>query len=226
VFLDGEQSLLHKSNIQNSIFPSLIIRRQKRFGSKKEAEDFKDGIAGSQGSSNAGKVMVLTGDGMENTPEAQPISANNNDKLFESTAKEIKDNICFAHKINPSIMGVKVAGSLGNAQELEMSYAIFEKNVILPERDLMESMWSEIMQICDIKGKIQFNGFKLLGEEIVEDTSGASKTRDLVNAMSPLLANALLKSMTINEQRALGMLPPLEGGDELPTMSSETPPMI
>lgn len=226
VFLDGEQSLLHKSNIQNSIFPSLIIRRPKRFGSKKEAEDFKDGIAGSQGSSNAGKVMVLTGDGMENTPEAQPISANNNDKLFESTAKEIKDNICFAHKINPSIMGIKVQGSLGNAQELEMSYAIFEKNVVMPERESMEQMWSELMQICNVKGKLQINGFKLLGEEIVEDVSGSSKTRDLIGAMSPLLANALLKSMTVNEQRALGGLPPLEGGDELPTMSTEIPPAL
>jgi len=162
VFLDGEQSLLHKSNIQNSIFPSLIIRRPKRFGSKKEAEDFKDGIGGASGSSNAGKVMVLTGDGIENTPEAQTVSSNNNDKLFESTAKEIKDNICFAHKINPSIMGIKVSGSLGNAQELEMSYAIYEKNVILPEREDNEDIWSEIMQIANVEGMLTFKSFQII----------------------------------------------------------------
>lgn len=170
VFLDGEQSLLHKSNIQNSIFPSLIIRRPKRFGSKKEAEDFKEGISGNSGASNSGKVMVLTGDGMENVPEAIPLSANNNDKLFESTAKEIKDNICFAHKINPSIMGIKVQGSLGNAQELEMSYAIFEKNVIMPEREDMEEMWSEIMQVCNVKGKLEFKEYQVIEKAITPET--------------------------------------------------------
>jgi len=162
VSLDGEQSLLHKSNIQNSIFPSLVIKRPKRFGSKKEQTEFIDGLNGNKGADNAGRVMVLTGDGMENVPEVVPITANNNDKLFESTAKEIKDNICFAHKINPAIMGIKVQGSLGNAQELEMSYSIFEKNVIFPEREEMEEMWSEIMQICDVKGKLSFKSFQII----------------------------------------------------------------
>jgi hypothetical protein len=224
VFLDGEQSLLHKSNIQNSIFPSLIIRRPKRFGSKKEAEDFKDGIAGASGSSNAGKVMVLTGDGMENTPEAQTVSSNNNDKLFESTAKEIKDNICFAHKINPSIMGIKVQGSLGNAQELEMSYAIYEKNVILPEREENEDIWSELMQIAEVEAKLNLKGFKIIGDNIVDgEESKVNKTGELLNAMSPLLANKVLENLTINEIRKIAGLPNVADGDKL---ASPTPPQI
>jgi len=228
VFLDGEQSLLHKSNIQNSIFPSLIIRRPKRFGSKKEAEDFKDGIAGASGSSNAGKVMVLTGDGMENTPEASTVSANNNDKLFESTAKEIKDNICFAHKINPSIMGIKVAGSLGNAQELEMSYAIYEKNVILPEREENEDIWSEIMQIAGVEGKLNIKGFKIIGEDIVDgEESKVNKTGELLNAMSPLLANKVLENLTINEIRKIAGLANVPDGDKLANPAAPvTPPAL
>jgi hypothetical protein len=167
-YLDGEQSYFHKSNLQNSIFPSLIIRRPKRFGSKKEVEDFKDGLMNNKGAKNAGKVFVLTGDGMENTPEVIVPGSQSNDKLFEGTAKELKDNICFAHKINPSIMGVKVAGSLGNAQELEMSYAIFEKNVVFPMRKQLTFMYNELMQIANIDGTFTIQDFKIIEGQVID----------------------------------------------------------
>ena len=225
-YLDNEQSFFHKSNIQQSIFPSMVIRRPKRFGSKKEVEDFKDGLETKKGAKNAGKVQVLTGDGMENVPEVVFPSANNNDKLFEGTARELKDNICFAHGINPAIMGIKVAGSLGNAQELEMSYSIYEKNIVMPLREEIEEMFDELMQIFQISGKFIVKQFKIIGDVVVEEQANKNKTAELLSAMSPLLSNSILKVMTINEQRALGGLAPIAGGDTVPTNSPETPPSI
>lgn len=220
-FLDGEQSYFHKSNLQNSIFPSLIIRRPKRFGSKKETEDFKEGLMQNKGAKSAGKVFVLTGDGMENTPEVVTPSAQQNDRLFEGTSKELKDNICFAHKINPAIMGVKVAGSLGNAQELEMSYAIFEKNVVFPMRVRLEKMYNELLQIAGVNGKFNINGFKIVGEEIVGgEESKINKTGELLNTMSPLLANKVLDNLTINEIRAIAGLANVPDGDKLANPSA------
>jgi hypothetical protein len=217
VFLDGEQSFFHKSNIQNSIFPSMVVRRPKRFQSKKEMEDFKEGLQAKKGAKNAGAVQVLTGDGMENVPEVVFPSANNNDKLFEGTARELKDNICFAHGINPSIMGIKVAGSLGNAQELEMSYSIYEKNIVNPFREEIQEMFNELMQICSIEGVFEVKQFKIIGDTVVEEQANKNKTAELLSAMSPLLSNSILKVMTTNEQRALGGLKPIEGGDVVPT---------
>lgn len=167
-YLDGEQSYFHKSNLQNSIFPSLIIRRPKRFGSKKEVEEFRDGLIQNKGAKSAGKVFILTGDGNENMPEVVVPPAQQNDKLFDTTAKELKDNICFAHKINPAIMGVKVAGSLGNAQELEMSYAIFEKNVVFPMRKQLNYMYDELMQIANVKGQFKILDFKIVESQVIE----------------------------------------------------------
>jgi len=219
-YLDGEQSLLHKSNIQNSIFPSVYIRRPKRFSNKKEIDDFIDGLKGNQGSENAGKVGVLSGDGFENTPEVVQVSANNNDKLFTETSKSIQDNICFAHKINPSIMGIKVAGSLGNAQELEMSYAIWEKNVVMPERQIIEEIGKELLHIGDVEGTLTVNGYKLLGEEILDDVDTVNKTAEVLSAMSPLLANKILEAMTINQILDLVGLPKVEDGDKRPSETS------
>lgn len=113
-------------------------------------------------------------------------------------------------------MGIKVAGSLGNAQELEMSYAIFEKNVVFPFRRMIEEVFNDIMFIAGIKGDFIINGFKIVGEEILEDENGISRTGELLNAMSPLLAGKVLNSLTINEVRNIARLQPIEGGDELP----------
>jgi hypothetical protein len=224
IFLDGEQSFLHKSNIQNSIFPSMVIRRPKRFGSKEEITNFTDGLTANQGAENTGKVWVLTGDGFDNTPEVVQVSANNNDKLFESTAKEIKDNICFAHGINPSIMGIKVAGSLGNAQELEMSYAIWEKNIVMPDREELEQLFQDLMQIASVEGNFNIKGFKIIGEEIINgEESKVNRTGELLNAMSPLLANKVLENLTINEIRAIAGLSSVDGGDEIARPSTPEP---
>lgn len=221
-YLDGEQSFLHKSNIQNSIFPSIFIRRPKRFGSKEEITKFIDGLTSNKGASGAGKIGVLTGDGFEDTPEVVQVSANNNDKLFESTSKEIKDNICFSHEINPSIMGIKVAGSLGNAQELEMSYNIFEKNVVMPMRSQVEEMFNELLQIAGINGKMVINGYKIIGEVITEGVDNT--VLDKINKVSPLVANNILGSMTVNQKLALIGLPPVEGGNVAP--GAQLPPQI
>lgn len=172
IFLDGEQSMLHKSNIQNSIFPSFVIKRPKEFGSKEEINKFIEGLQGNKGAENAGHVMVLTGNGQEQLPDVVTLNANNNDQLFIQTSKEIKDNICFAHEINPSIMGIKVAGSLGNAQELEMSYAIFEKNVVAPMREEIEYIFNDLLFIAGIKGDFVLNEFKIVEVSVTQTNKG------------------------------------------------------
>lgn len=220
-FLDGEQSFLQKNNIQESIFPSMFIRRPKRFANQKEIDDFKAGLMRKKGAENAGHIGVLSGDGFENTPEVVAPPSSQNDNLFIQTEKSIKDNICYAHKINPSIVGIKVAGSLGNAQELEMSYAIWEKNVVLPLREIIEDLGKTLLQIAGIVGEFKVNDFKLFGN--VEE-AGTVDTGTLIDSMSPLLANKVLESLTKNEIRGLAGLKSIKGGDDVP--NSLTPPAL
>lgn len=169
-FLDSEQAFFHKSNIQNSVFPSAVIRRPKEFGSIDEINKFKAEIQGKQGAGNAGKLLVLTGNGFDDTPEYQQVQPNSNDSLFTETAKELKDQICFAHKINPAIMGIKVAGSLGNSEELRMSYAIFEKNVITPLREVMTEVANDLADIANVKNTVVLKEYKIIEDEVVETT--------------------------------------------------------
>lgn len=167
-YLDSEQSFFHKSNLQNGIFPSLAIRRPKNFSSLEEVKRFKEEISLKTGAGNAGKVLVLTGNGFDDTPTIEGISSNNNDTMFTETSKEIKENICIAHKINPSIMGVKVSGQLGNTTEIKDSYVIFEKNVVMPERETLEYIFNEIIEVYGIKTTLTINNYQIIDNQIEE----------------------------------------------------------
>jgi hypothetical protein len=169
--LSGDIAFFMKNNIKNSVFFSGVIRRPKDFSSIDEIDKFKHQIESSKGPENGGKLLVLTGNGMDDVPEYTPLQANNNDKLFTDTIKIITDEICFAHKINPSIMGVKVQGSLGNAQELQMSYAIFEKNVVKPIREELQDLINTILQEADIQFDMTFNDYQIIDDELINKSS-------------------------------------------------------
>jgi hypothetical protein len=170
VQLDGEQAYFHKNNIQNAIFPSLAIRRPKEFQSITEIEQFKREIADKTGAANAGKVIVLTGNGMDDVPEIVNIPTNDNSKIFDSTSKELKENISIAHKINPAIMGIKTGGQLGATTEIQDSYTIFEKNVVIPDRDIIQEVLNELIHIAGIHDSITINNYQIVEGQIVDKT--------------------------------------------------------
>ena len=165
-YLDSEQSFFHKQNIQNSVFPSIVIRRPKEFQSQDEIDTFREQLRMKQGAENSGSALVLTGQGFDQTPEVIFSSSNPNDTVFAETAKECKEQICISHKINPAVMGIKVQGSLGNAQELEMSYTIFEKNVVMPLRHQVEDIFGEIVDACGFNNTMIINDYQIIEREI------------------------------------------------------------
>jgi capsid portal protein len=165
--LDGEIAYFHKNNIMNSVFPSLVIKRPKEFNSIEEIQAFKEEITSKTGAHNAGRVLVLTGNGKDDVPELDSIKVSENDKMFETVSKEIKDQLCFAWSLNPSIMGIKVAGSLGNAEELQMSYAIFEKNVVMPYRRELTEIFNQLLFIANQKNEVEINNYQILDKTIV-----------------------------------------------------------
>lgn len=170
VQLDAEQAYFHKNNIQNAIFPSLAIRRPKEFQSIAEIEQFKREIADKTGAANAGKVIVLTGNGMDDVPEIVNIPTNDNSKIFDSTSKELKENISIAHKINPAIMGIKTGGQLGATTEIQDSYTIFEKNVVQPDRAIIEEILNELIHIAGIHDSITINNYQIIEGQIIDKT--------------------------------------------------------
>lgn len=170
MYLDGESSLLHKSNIQESIYPSLIIKRPKNFKSPDEAAKFHDALTRKKGSDNAGFVWVLTADTKDMLPEVDTIQTSGNDKLFLQTDERMDASICRAHQIDPFIMGIRVSGKLGSGQELEHSYLTFEKNYVMPIREDLEYIFNDFLSIFGINKTLTINNYQIVDGKIEDET--------------------------------------------------------
>jgi len=219
-FLSGELSYFAKSNIQNSVFPSFAMMFPKRPQSEEEKSMIKHTIDRLKGAANAGKAVAFFANSADQLPKIESLPTNGNDKLFHEASALNTEQICFAHTIDPILMGVRTTGSLGGGADIKQAYVIFEKNVVMPLRAQVEEIVNELLEIAKIPGEYTINNFQIINETIVEIEGDASKTADAINSLSPLVATKVLNAMTPNEVRSLASLPPIEGGDVIPT---ETP---
>lgn len=212
-FLSGEMSYLQKASIQNSIFPSFAMMFPKKPQGKEEMELIRNTVNKLKGAENAGKAVAFFANSKEQLPELVNVPTNQNDELFKGTSELITEQICFAHTIDPILLGVRTTGSLGNGSDIKQAYIIFEKNVVTPLRECVTDIMNGILKIADIDTKLDITNFQIINETITVVEDEGSATMDALNSMSPLVATKVLEMMTINEVRALAGLPPVEGGD-------------
>lgn len=172
--LDGDIAFFQKQNIHNGVFPSGVIRRPKKFSSIDEIKKFKEEIGSKKGSKNAGNLMVLTGEGFEDTPEYIQVQSNNNDKLFETTLRDLNREIAIGHGLDPSIAGISTGGTLGNNQQIEMLYSIFEKDVVSPLRRTMEEILNDLIDIAKIPNSIKIKDYQIIEKVIVENKNNTN----------------------------------------------------
>jgi hypothetical protein len=222
-YLSGELSYFAKSNIQNSVFPSFAMMFPKRPQSEEEKNVLRSTIDKMKGAANAGKAVAFFANSQDQLPKIESIPTNQNDKLFQEASGLNTEQICFAHTIDPILMGVRTTGSLGSGSDIKQAYVIFEKNVVMPLREQVADIFNEILRIARINADFRINNFQIINETIVEVEGDASKTQDALNAMSPLVATKVLDTMTPNEVRALASLPPIEGGDAIASNQPQTP---
>lgn len=209
-FLSGELSYFAKSNIQNSIFPSFAMMFPKRPQSEEEKHMIKDTIDRLKGAQNAGKAVAFFANSQDQLPKIESLPTNSNDKMFQEASGLNTEQICFAHTIDPILMGVRTTGALGSGSDIKQAYVIFEKNVVMELRQQIEVIFNEILTIARIPAEFTINNFQIIGDTIVEVDEETSKIKDALNSLSDALLSKVLEKMTTNEIRALASLPPID----------------
>jgi hypothetical protein len=208
-FLSGELSYLQKSNIQNSIFPSFAMMFPKKPQGPEEMQLIKDTVAKLKGAENGGKTVAFFANNKESLPDLVSIPTNSNDELFRGVSELNTEQICFAHTIDPILLGVRTSGALGSGSDIKQAYVIFEKNTIIPLRETVTDIINGLLKVVGIDAKVEITNYQIVNETI---TSVNEKGRDVINslnAMNPTLATKVLENMTANEIRELASLPPL-----------------
>ena len=216
IFLDGEESYLQKTNIIESIFPSFALFFPKKPTNDKEIEAVKSSVNKAKGAQNAGRIFTFFAGKKDEMPELKEIPKNNNDNLFENTSQRIDVKICQAHTIDPILMGIRITGSLGNGSDIKQSYVIFEKNDITPRRRRIEIFIGNLMRLFGVPAEFSINNYQIISETIVNQ--GADNYKEVLEVLqnvSPLVANKLLEKLTDNEVRGIAKLPGVIGGDRI-----------
>ena len=216
-FLSGELSYFAKSNIQNSVFPSFAMMFPKRPQSEEEKNMIRTTIDRLKGAANAGKAVAFFANSQDQLPKIESLPTNGNDSLFQEASQLNTEQICFSHTIDPILMGIRTTGSLGSGSDIKQAYIIFEKNVVMPLREMVADIFNELLFIAKIDADFTINNYQIINEAIVELEGDTSKTNDALNTLSPLVATKVLNTMTQNEIRALASLHPVPDGDIVPT---------
>lgn len=202
-FLDGEMSYLQKSNILNSIFPSFAIMFPKKPQSEEEKNAIKKTVEQGKGARNGGKTLAFFANSKEALPEIQSIPTNANDNLFQVTTESIDSKICQAHTIDPILMGIRVSGKLGSGSDIKQSYTIFEKNVIIPQKNRIERIINELFKIGKVKAEFSLKSYAIINDVITERDEKTQKLVDSINSLPQNIQTTVLNKMTDAEIRSL-----------------------
>jgi hypothetical protein len=163
-----------------------------------------------KGAENAGKAVAFFANNKEQLPELVNVPSSDNDTLFKEASELITEQICFAHTIDPILLGVRTSGSLGNGSDIKQAYIIFEKNVVIPIRETVMDIFNGLLKIADIDSKIDIKNYQIINETIVERDEETKALIDQFNTLPQPLQAKVIENMTAEEIRALVGLKPLE----------------
>ncbi len=158
-----------------------------------------------------------------NLPEVEIIKSMSEQERQRFDADKQSDEVVANGELNVAAVKVPAKAKGGVVKAFQgpnadkEAYIIFEKNVVIPLREMVTEIFQELLNISRLKADFTIKNFQIINETIVEVEGDASKTQDALNAMSPLVATKVLNTMTTNEVRALASLPPIEGGDVVPS---------
>jgi len=239
--VDTEISNYYLNSIKNGFTAQTHIQLFKGIPTPEEARAtarrFKENY---QGTDNAGGLIIQYNDPTEKESVISNLQPSDFDKQFDLLNKTVQQEIFVAHKVNsPMLFGVRVEGQLGGRTELIEAYEMFHHAYIEPRQQKIDDVFSYLLEpIAQVRLEtinkppigLDYQALftagvitneearKELGLPLITEVKQSS-LNDAINALSPLVANNVLSNMTINEKRQLAGLPPIAGGDALPSAS-------
>jgi hypothetical protein len=248
--LDVEIANFHVNNIKNNFWGSYLINFPNGIPTPEESDAIERQMKMKfGGTDNAGRFLVNFSDSPETKPELTPLTPSDLDKQFDILNKTVQQEIFVAHRVtSPMLFGVKTEGQLGGRAEMVESYEIFKATYI---EDRVQRIERSVNYLASFNG---VTGLKLqptepISEQLTEtallqistkdelrekaglpileteELGGARLVADAINALSPLVANKVLESMSPNEIRALAALPPKAEGEALPDATGAALPV-
>jgi hypothetical protein len=200
------------------------------------------------GSDNAGEILLNFQNPATTPPTITALRPNDLADQFANLDPRVTQAVITAHAItSPMLVGIKTEGQLGGNTELRTAWELFYNTYIQPRQNRLEA---DINYMAGFYG-LPPNTFKIVDLEPVGIEITATEIKEALSSeeygeyikqkiglkstelneqeillntltnLSPIVANKLMNSLTVNEIRAIAGLPPIQGGDAVSEPSVE-----
>jgi len=133
------------TRFKNGFMPSAIIELNADMG-EAEAQDFiDDAVAKLTGAGDNSKILFIAKNGDGDATRVSIIN-DTSDGSFMELQKITNDNIISAHRWNPALSGIQVAGQLGNNQQILTAYDIAMSTVIKEPQQMFLKVLKKILK--------------------------------------------------------------------------------
>ena len=220
-------------NAQTGFSASKLITLPNGEPSDEEKRNVDNRLRKTYSGADGKKYMIAFVNDISRKPVVDDLGTSDLTKEdFSRVDSLIQTNIFSGHQITtPSIMGIAEAGKLGTRTEMRDGYEIFKNTYVNAKQMHLESVFNMLAKLKGVISEIKIIPTEPLGIEFSEqiisqnmtkdeireklnlpilqaDASSASqRVVDGITALSPLVANKVLESMTPDEIRALIGLP-------------------
>lgn len=191
--LDGNISEYHRNYLNNSISSSMILSYPRILTPEQVANLMKN-MTKKKGPDGAGTVTVIMAPSPEDMPTITTVNSSTNSEQFLHTSEQLQTNICFAHGINPSLLGMKVNSNLGSGNELAQAASLFSDDIVEPMRVEFKEFWDGFIAALGASGELMF------GDPAKESTPVVAEAED-----KQAIAQAELKGSVGGVQALLGV---------------------
>lgn len=160
--LEKEIGAHYLDSAQNGFSPKMSVV----FPGKPESEDLEDKImdrlnkryTGSQGR----RIIGIFAPRPEVKPEFNPITVENIDKQYREIDDQTQSKILTGHGVvSPMLFGIKTAGQLGGAQELDTALNIYQNTVVATPQNMIQRSLDMILEASDNPNRIQITKYQL-----------------------------------------------------------------
>ena len=157
IALDTEIASYHLNSAKNGFTPSMLIS-MVGVASDEEMKDFQHNLEDQySGSANASKIILTISEDESQVPVITPLTLNASDERYKDLAEQVKEQIIIGHRASSTVVGVAVAGKLGNSSEVIEAESMFQHNVIDQFQFLIESAYTRLMNFNKIEGDLELN---------------------------------------------------------------------
>jgi len=216
--LEEEISSYLISEVQSSFSSRTVVNFNNGQPTPEEQDIISSKVMSKLTGANGQRVIVAFNNNAESKTTIDSIPVDNAPDLYNQLSDECMRKIMLSHNVtSPLLFGIaSTNGFSSNADELRNSAILFENMVIRPKQETLLNSIDKILAVNGVSLDLEFIGLNPLDSDgDLTNSETSNKVIEGINALSPLVANKVLESMTPNEIRSLVGLPAESGGSDL-----------